>query len=136
MSDSSEASPERNSETEDDREADPLHVQLGDINLSRDVAEADYDLGEISVAGTAPTSEPYNPQRHRESARGRIAATLMVLLFALCISMVALGFILIRPVDRELLGLLISGVLGPVIAIVGTVVGFYFGQDSIAQKSE
>jgi hypothetical protein len=37
----------------------------------------------------------------------------------------------VRPFDRETVGLLLSGLLGPVVGLVGTVVGFYFGQQSV-----
>jgi hypothetical protein len=34
----------------------------------------------------------------------------------------------VRPFDRDLLALLLTGLLNPVIALVATVLGFYFGE--------
>ena len=89
------------------------------------------DLGDVvELQQATPASQPYDPEKDRETARGRIAALLMILLAVLSLCFVVVSVALVRPFDRETVGLLISGVFGPVIGIVGTVVGFYFGQSA------
>ena len=90
------------------------------------------DLGDVGpVAAVQPTAEPFNPEQSRENLRGRLALMLMILLAVLAAGMVSITVALVRPFDRETVGLLIAGVLGPVVGLVGTVVGFYFGQISV-----
>lgn len=39
-----------------------------------------------------------------------------------------LAVLKVKPLDHDLLAILLAGVLNPVIALVGTVLGFYFGE--------
>jgi len=50
---------------------------------------------------------------------------LLVLLDA-CILILAVAKV--RPFDKDVLALLLTGILNPVVALVGTVLGFYFGE--------
>ena len=64
----------------------------------------------------------------REKARGRLAGSLVGLLVLLDAGILLLAVLKVRPFDRELIALLMAGVLNPVVALVGTVLGFYFGE--------
>lgn len=77
---------------------------------------------------TKPAPDP------REVWRGRLALILMALLSLLAVGLVLVSVFLIRPFDRETVSLLIAGIFGPVVGLVGTVVGFYFGQQSVRQN--
>ena len=65
--------------------------------------------------------------RQRERMRGILAAILLGLLVALDMLFLGLAAWKVRPFDRDLVGLLIAGVLSPVVTLLGTVLGFYFG---------
>jgi hypothetical protein len=108
-------------------------IDLGDLGPAAAVqpkSEA-IDLGDVGpAAAVQPTTEPYSPERTRENFRGRVALLLMILLAALAAGMVIVTVALVRPFDRETIGLLIAGIFGPIVGLVGTVVGFYFGQIS------
>ena len=58
----------------------------------------------------------------------------MVLLSLLAIGLVAVAVALVRPFNTQTVSLLISGIFGPIIGLVGTVVGFYYGQVSASAK--
>jgi hypothetical protein len=79
----------------------------------------------------SPSTRPL--EERREVWRGWLALTLMVLLSILALGLVAISVWLVRPFDRETVSLLIAGIFGPVVGLVGTVVGFYFGQISVSQ---
>jgi uncharacterized membrane protein YccC len=64
----------------------------------------------------------------RERMRGVLAGVLVGLLVLLDAAILVLGVLKVRPFDRDLLALLLAGVLNPVVALVGTVLGFYFGE--------
>lgn len=64
----------------------------------------------------------------RELVRGRLAGALVGLLVAVDAVILILAGTLVRPFDRESMALLLTGVLNPVVALVGTVLGFYFGE--------
>jgi hypothetical protein len=110
--------------------AEDQSYDLGNLSLPQQRPTEPYNLGFVAVAGTQPESEQYNFKKHRESARVRVAYILMGLLVVLSIAIIAMTMVLVRPFDQEAVGLLISGVLGPIIGIVGAVVGFYFGQEA------
>jgi hypothetical protein len=97
--------------------------------------EEGLNLGsaELSPAPTYRTI-PYNADKARENVRGLIALWLIVLLA----STIALSFFLVwRHPDRdkelhELLGLIFS----PLIALVGTATGYYFGSQSSSRQEK
>jgi len=45
-------------------------------------------------------------------------------------ALLILATLKIHPFDRDVLALLLTGLLNPVIALVGTMLGFYFGEKS------
>jgi hypothetical protein len=74
---------------------------------------------------------PYDLEENREKARGRISIGLMLLLFIIIATILLGALVLVRPFTTEVGGLLLSGLVGPVVGLVGSVVGFYFGQQSV-----
>jgi hypothetical protein len=60
----------------------------------------------------------------------------MGLLSLLAIGLVVVTVCLVRPFTTQTVSLLIAGVFGPIIGLVGTVVGFYFGQESVSARDE
>jgi hypothetical protein len=50
------------------------------------------------------------------------------LLVAVDAAIFVLAGLMVRPFDRDLIALLLAGLLNPVVALVGTVLGFYFGE--------
>lgn len=109
----------------------PRLADLGFVSLEAAQSQRRrVDLGEIVLKGTNLSVTPFDPAKAQENARGRLATILMTLLVALTLALVIVAVVLVRPFNTETLGLLISGLLGPIVGIVGTVVGFYFGQAS------
>lgn len=78
--------------------------------------------------GATVGATAYDPARDREKVRGRIAMALIVLLIAL-ISLLFLA-ILASVVQVADLDKIVATVLTPIMGIVGTVIGFYFGEKS------
>lgn len=77
---------------------------------------------------TEPRAAPYNPARHRESMRGWLAVILvgvvvLVIVFAGC----ALWHGKIEIADLQAF---LQIVFTPLIALVGSVIGFYYGGKS------
>ncbi|MCW5773291.1 MAG: hypothetical protein KIT16_16745 [Rhodospirillaceae bacterium] len=78
-----------------------------------------------------PTTKPYDPAKERETRRGWIA----MLLIALLIGIVIFGFVTLwfgpggKLTAAELKDFL-AILIGPVVGLVGTVAGFYFGEKS------
>lgn len=71
---------------------------------------------------------PYDPAQDREKIRGRIAMALIVLLIGLIsLLFVAILFGVIKIDDLDKI---VATVLTPIMGIVGTVIGFYFGEKS------
>jgi hypothetical protein len=118
---------------DNDDDASPPVIDIGDVDLGYEPNSAPFlDLGDVDLRGAVPTGTPYVPDEDRERMRGRIAMMLMALLFLLALSLVLVAVLLVRPFDKEAIALLVSGIFGPIVAIVGTMVGFYFGQQSRA----
>jgi hypothetical protein len=78
-----------------------------------------------------PQTTEYQIEVAQEKTRGWLAFSLMALLAVLVITLAYAGIQRIDPFDLEALGLLLSGLLSPVIGLLGTVMGFYFGQQSV-----
>ncbi len=100
------------------------------------MASAD-DAVEIEVPPTAevtPTTLP--TEERREIWRGWLALVLMAVLSLLAIGLVVVAVCLVRPFNTQAVSLLIAGIFGPIVGLVGTVVGFYFGQVSASAKDE
>src|SRR3712207_1148881 len=96
------------------------------------------DLDDIRVRGGPPagevpavrsiTQQPYSPERHRESARLWVAFWLLGILTLLVLAtFVALwgAWATIAELDT-----ILKIMFGPLITLVGTMAGFYFGAAS------
>jgi hypothetical protein len=111
--------------TDDAAESPPL---LGPRVAER-FAEPEADFTDEATVPLAPS--PGIGDRiaeGRERVRGWLAAALVGLLVLLDAGILILAVLKVRPFDRELIALLMAGVLNPVVALVGTVLGFYFGE--------
>lgn len=64
----------------------------------------------------------------RERVRGWLAGALVGSLILLEAGLLVLAVLKVRPFDQDLLALLMAGLLNPVVALVGAVLGFYFGE--------
>lgn len=92
---------------------------------------------EIDVPPTSDVTTATVPiEQRREMWRGWLALLLMLLLAILAIGLVAVAVSLVRPFNTQAVSLLIAGIFGPVVGLVGTVVGFYFGQVSASSKDD
>ncbi len=87
------------------------------------------------LAGTTPP-ELHEIELSQETTRGHVAYALMGLLGVLSIGIFLAAVALVRPFDRETVSLLLTGALSPIIGLVGTVVGFYFGQESAKRRRQ
>lgn len=89
---------------------------------------------EADFSGETPIPLPQGPTvgekvtLGRELVRGWLAGGLIGLLFLIDAAILTLATLKIHPFDRDVLALLLTGLLNPVIALVGTVLGFYFGE--------
>jgi hypothetical protein len=78
-----------------------------------------------------PPTKYYDPMKDREKMRGKIALVLVAILGIVVVgSLVALSFGAEISTLKELLGF----ILGPVVALVGSVTGFYFGGINASDK--
>jgi uncharacterized RDD family membrane protein YckC len=59
--------------------------------------------------------------------RGWLALAVVILIAVYALGVTLLAAILVRPFDTGVLSSLLTGVFTPLITVVGTVVGFYFG---------
>jgi hypothetical protein len=89
--------------------------------------EADF-TGETSIALPQGPTVGERVTLGRELVRGGLAGALIVLLFLIDAAILILATLKIHPFDRDVLALLLTGLLNPVVALVGTVLGFYFGE--------
>lgn len=85
---------------------------------------------DVSPAKTfsGPPTVRYNPDKDRERVRGVIARILVLLLVAVVLVAMVAAFVVPASDEdfREILNILIP----PIVALVGSVTGFYFGQKS------
>ncbi len=72
-----------------------------------------------------PKSAPYNRERDREQARSRIAYWLIGILSAVILFVGAIGLLTDRDLDQ-----LTTVFVTPIVGLVGTVLGFYYGGDA------
>jgi hypothetical protein len=86
--------------------------------------------------GESATSLPPGPSiadkiaEARERVRGWLAITLVALLALLDAAILALAVAKVTPFNHDLLDILLAGVINPVVVLVGTMLGFYFGEKS------
>jgi len=77
---------------------------------------------------------PFDPNPARESVRGLIAQWLVLLLAGIVTA--AFWFAAWRPDARDSLKDLLQVVLGPVVALVGSATGYYFGSERAAAATQ
>jgi len=88
------------------------------------------------TAGTAPAlaTTPYDPSQDREHLRGTLAKLLLALLTVVAIGpVVALIF---DKIDAATLKDILAGVFTPLLAVFGTITGFYFGNAQASQPPQ
>ena len=88
-------------------------------------ADGIVDLGSALEDNVEPTTRPYSVARARENIRGKIALGLIALLSTVVV--ISLLLIWIHPDRSKELHELLVLVFGPLIALVGSATGFYFG---------
>jgi hypothetical protein len=76
-------------------------------------------------APTEPTTEKYDPGKHRELTRARLAAGLVGLLGVLALLLVVLTCVGCFTVEEA--KDLATIVFSPIVVLTGTALGFYFG---------
>ncbi len=87
------------------------------------------------TAGTAPAlaTTPYDPSQDREHLRGTLAKLLLALLTVVAIGpVVALIF---DEIDAATFKDILAGVFTPLLAVFGTITGFYFGNAQASQAA-
>jgi hypothetical protein len=92
--------------------------------------QVEVDLTTDPLEDIQPTTkkEPYDPTKDRETARKTIALTLIwTLIGVLVVSFSILGFSCGAKDANESLMKLLTLVFTPLVALVGSAVGFYFG---------
>jgi hypothetical protein len=112
---------------------------MPDLDLSAEPPtppKSDFDVLDYSnvPSGLPPpppsTSEPYNPERTRETARGDLARGLLLLL-TLTIGGV-LAFIGLGRLDGTVLT---QSIFPSLVALAGTALGFYFGSQTAKESA-
>jgi hypothetical protein len=100
-----------------------MSESAGNSNNPLDLTK-DEKLGDVSGLAVVP----YDPAQDREKVRGWIAGALIALLIGfislLCLAIV-FGIVKVADLDK-----IVATVLTPIMGIVGTVIGFYFGEKS------
>ena len=113
---------------------DTTGVETGvDASGELDLTDRDSDEASASAWSSAVATEPYDPSKAREDMRARIALSLVLLL---CF-VVAAAFVTVWVAGdlTEDIKDLLTLVLGPVAALVGSATGYYFGgRDREAKK--
>ena len=80
---------------------------------------------DVELPGQPPSEKPYDPEPRRERMRGYLASALVVILATIAVAAwlsLWLG-LATEPEVKDLLGVM----LPPVVALVGSAIGFYFG---------
>lgn len=99
-------------------------------SILRPVPEADVEAPPPSIGGVKETS--WTPAKSQEFVRSVLALSLVALLAGIIIVsfvLVALKSVAVADMDT-----ILKIVFAPVIALVGSVVGFYFGADVASRK--
>jgi heme A synthase len=88
----------------------------------------DVEEVDVSLPAKAAREVPYNPEPNRDRVRGWLALALVVLLVAVIVAawVTLWAGAVSEPEIKDLLGVL----LPPVVALVGSALGFYFGGKS------
>lgn len=94
----------------------------------KDLTPEDESLNRENLAPEGPSVEPFNIHREQEKVRGIIAQGLVVLLSMIILfAFITLWLYIKNFSDLEKL---LTIIFGPVIALVGTAIGYYFGGKS------
>ena len=95
----------------------------GNSNSPLDLT-TDKKLGDVA----GPDVVSYNPAQDREKVRGWMAGALIALLIGLmcflCFAILG-GMVKVTDLDK-----IVATILTPIMGVVGTVIGFYFGEKS------
>ena len=92
------------------------------------LAEKGGNEKEASLLLSLPVLVEYDPAEDRERVRGWIALALVGLLAALAI--IAFAMLQFHGAPASDIKALLDVLIGPIVGLVGTVTGFYFGQKS------
>ena len=86
------------------------------------------------TAGTAPAlaTTPYDPSQDREHLRGTLAKLLLAVLTVVAIGPVAA--LIFDKIDAATFKDILAGVFTPLLAVFGTITGFYFGNAQASQS--
>ena len=96
-----------------------------------EAAEPEADFTEEAVAPLPPgPSIGDKIAEAREKMRGWLAIGLVTLLALLDAAILYLAVAKVTPFNHDLLDILLAGVVNPVVVLVGTMLGFYFGEKS------
>lgn len=114
------------SETLDENKIRTTTQDLGVKNSQAPKVEdfTDESSGEISLTHLAPLQD-YKPHKDREQVRGFIARGFFWLLTGIAVS--SFAALVSHQISLTDLKEYFSSVFAPIIAIVGTVTGFYYG---------
>jgi len=80
---------------------------------------------DVDLPSSPPSNKPWDPEPGREKLRGYLAGGLVVLLAGVIAAAWVTLWLRIAPSSevKDLLGIMLT----PVVALVGSAVGFYFG---------
>ncbi len=96
-------------------------------DFTGEAAEAGTDAGASTAGLSLPPTKAYDPAPEREGIRGKLAIFLLLLLMGVVlVSFASLWFL--NKEGFENLKALLELLLAPIVALVGTVTGFYFGE--------
>jgi len=95
----------------------------GDVDV--DVATNQIEGGDVSLPEKGTKEKPYDPEPNRDKVRGYLAGGLVILLVAVIVA-AWLTFIYTNETEADIKDLL-GVILPPVVALVGSALGFYFG---------
>jgi len=91
---------------------------------------ADIEVIEKFAATVRPEAPRYDPAHGREDMRGHIAKVLVWALVLFLGFALLSSWIFMVPENRAALHDVLQLIIGPMIGLVGAVVGFYFGEKS------
>ena len=109
-------------------DADTTDVDLtaeGAVVPATQVVEKDLSFQRAPPAAPPPDTRPFNVEAAQERIRGVIAGALVVLLFVIVVASFAIAWQQTLPVAD--IKSLLEVLLAPVVALVGSATGFYFG---------
>jgi hypothetical protein len=116
---------------------------LGGVAVSETNSPLDLESGPSKAAADAArlpetvAAEPYNPDRARDKTRQNIAYALIAILAGTIVMTMVLTWWLISPADpagnAERLVRVVNIIFGPIVTLVGSATGFYFGAQTASR---